>query len=152
MAGRGAGNVPQLRGLQLRALFVAALVGASLSLASPVTATNFSGATGLTGCYDNNKADSAAHGFFYVSMSPRNASATDWARTYVLDPTDVNTYSDSNTSTTDVLVHDGYYSTLCGFTWYQSPVIARRCRFGSVRFSFRECLRAVPHVLQPVLY
>jgi len=39
-------------------------------------------------------------------------------RTYVLDPTDVNTYSDANTSTTDVLVHDGYYSTLCGLTWF----------------------------------
>lgn len=113
MAGPGAGNLPQLR-----ALFVAAVVVGALSLAPPVRATNFSGATGLTGCEYNNKADSAAHGFFYVSMSPRNASATDWARTYVLDPTDVNTYSDANTSTTDVLVHDGYYSTLCGLTWF----------------------------------
>lgn len=112
MAGRAGGDVPQLGAILVAAL----VVGAFLLLASPVNATNFSGATGLTGCYDNNKADSAAHG--YVSMSPRNASATDWARTYVLDPTDVNTYSDSNTSTTDVLVHDGYYSTLCGFTWF----------------------------------
>ena len=88
------------------------------SLAPPVSATNFSGASGLTGCGNNNKADSAAHGFFYVAMSPRNASAMGWARTNVLDPTKINTYSDANTSTTDVLVNDGYYSDLCGYTWY----------------------------------
>ena len=51
-------------------------------------------------------------------MSPRNASATDWARTNVLNPTDINTYSDSYSATTDVIVQDGYYSTLCGFTWF----------------------------------
>ena len=63
-------------------------------------------------------ADSAAHGFYYVSMSPRNASAMDWARTNVLNPTHINTYSDSLTSTTDVVVDDGYYTVLCGLPWF----------------------------------
>ncbi len=42
----------------------------------------------------------------------------DWARTNVLDPTHINTYSDAHTSTTDVVLYDGYYSALCGFTWF----------------------------------
>jgi hypothetical protein len=61
---------------------------------------------------------SASHHRSPFASTNANASATDWARTYVLDPTDINTYSDSLTSTTDVIVHDGYYSTLCGFTWF----------------------------------
>lgn len=113
MASRAAENVRRIG-----QLLMAAAVCAWLSFAGPVSASNWSGATGGTGCTANNRADSAAHGFYYVSMSPRNAGAMDWARTNVLDPTHINTYSDSNTSTTDVVVSDDYYSTLCGFTWF----------------------------------
>lgn len=106
---------------RIGAVLMAIAVCAWLSFASPVSATNWSGATGDTGCNEPNKADSAAHGFAYVSMSPRNAGAMDWARANVLDPTHINTYSDSHTGTTDVVVYDGYYSTLCGLQWYAGP-------------------------------
>ena len=44
--------------------------------------------------------------------SNRTSLSLDWARAKVLDPTHINTYSDSHTGTTDVVVYDGYYSTL----------------------------------------
>ena len=107
---------------RLAALFVgSALVGASLAVAGPATASNWAGGpTGDTGCDMPNVADSANHGYYYSSISSGNTSALNWARTNVVDPTDVNTFNDSLTSTTDVVVYNGNYNGTCGYSWYTS--------------------------------
>lgn len=99
------------------------LVGAGLAIATPAAATNWSGATGATGCTAVNKADSPAHGFYYLNLTSSNATAMNWARTNVLDPTDINTYYDTYTSITDVVVMDNYWTSAdCGFSWWTNPV------------------------------
>lgn len=61
---------------RLVAVFVAAaVVGAVMWGAPSAEATNFSGATSYTGCNELNKADSAAHGYFYSSLNSANTAA-----------------------------------------------------------------------------
>lgn len=106
---------------RLAAIFVGAVIAGALLLAPPsASATNWSGATSYTGCNELNKADSAAHGFFYSSLNSVNAAAMNWARVNVIDPTDVNTYNDAHTATTDVVVFDGNFANYCGFSWWTS--------------------------------
>ncbi len=91
--------------------------------ASSVSATNFSGATGATGCpmSDNNMADNRDHYFWYDSLTVNVASAVNWSRTNNFDPTRINTFYDSSeNSTTDAIVRDQDYTTYCGYTWHDS--------------------------------
>ncbi|WP_309066442.1 hypothetical protein [Microbacterium sp.] len=97
----------------------AALAGALLGGAS-AEATNWSGATSYVGCHQLNKADSAAHGYYYSSLNSANTAAMNWARVNVIDPTDVNTYNDAHNAQTDVVVFDGNFATYCGLSWYSS--------------------------------
>ena len=79
---------------------------------------SFSGATGKDDCSNVNRADNRTHTFFYSGLTTAMRDQTDWARTQVYDPTDVNTSLDARTSTTDVVVFDANYTDYCGATWH----------------------------------
>lgn len=72
----------------------------------------------------NNSADSISHGYFYsAALSSPMASATSWARTNTLDPTDMNTFSVATLAwDTDVVVTDANYTPgpagHCGYAWH----------------------------------
>lgn len=106
---------------RLFAVFIGAvLAGIMLWGAPSANATNWSGATSYTGCNGLNKADSAAHGFYYSSLNAANTAAMNWARVNAVDPTDVNTYNDAYNAQTDVVVFDGNFAGYCGFSWFSS--------------------------------
>lgn len=95
-----------------------AILGFSMVSATPANASNWSGATGVGGCYVI-KADSAEHGFYYSWLTSGTAAAMDWSRTNVVNPTKINTWFDGNNAQTDVIVVDAYYGgSICGTTWY----------------------------------
>lgn len=89
---------------------------------APAGASNFSGATGATGCGGGspvNMADNAAHYFWYDSLTNGVENAQNNTRSSDYDPTDVNTFDDSSAKpTTDVIVRDQDYSTFCGYSWH----------------------------------
>lgn len=94
-------------------------IGSMLLAATPASATNFSGITGLTGCDDLNQADNATHTFNYISLGADNTAATDWVRSNVINPTVINTSIDSTPDElTDVNVIDKRYVDYCGYNWY----------------------------------
>ena len=105
-------------------LSIAALVVAGTTAVSQ--ADNYSGAKGSQGlgCQPNTaiKADNGNHTFFYIDISSGNASASTNTRQDDLNPTNIDTSMDGSESwQTDVLVRDQYYTTYCGYDWFQGP-------------------------------
>ena len=91
-----------------------------LTSSLPASANNYSGQTGITGCTGLNEADNATHTFNYADLSAHMTSATNWARTNAVNPTDVNTSYDSTLDKlTDVVVRDRHYVDYCGNDWAQ---------------------------------
>ncbi|MGH9156713.1 MAG: hypothetical protein ACRD1K_12955 [Acidimicrobiales bacterium] len=94
-----------------------------LTASQPLDSTNastFSWRTGDTGCSTANSADSASHGFYYdPGLTGNMAAATNWARSNVIDPTDINTFDVGTVAfDTDVVVYDQDYTTYCGYSWH----------------------------------
>lgn len=97
--------------------FASGTIAVVAFLASPGAADNYDGfAAG--GCNDVAEADNATHNFQYVDLSSAMDSATDYIRTDIINPTDVNTSIDPTPdSHTDVIVRDRYYVDYCGKDW-----------------------------------
>ncbi|WP_454131073.1 hypothetical protein [Microbacterium lacticum] len=104
--------------VRLVVVFVGAVLAGALLGGGSAEASNWSGATSYTGCHQLNKADSAAHGYYYSSLNSANTAAMNWARVNAIDPTDVNTYNDAHNAQTDVVVFDGNFANYCGLSWY----------------------------------
>jgi hypothetical protein len=101
-------------------VFVALLVGLTIITASPADAFKWRTGVASLGCYGIvNSADSAAHGFYYSpDLTYAMANATNYARTFVIDPSDINTFTVPSVAIdTDVVVYDQDYSTYCDFSW-----------------------------------
>ena len=89
---------------------------------TPADASNWSGATGGTGCNAVNQTSNGYVTFYYSSLTSEMTSASDYARANALDPTDITTSLVAGTAYPDVTVLDADFSALCGFIWYASPV------------------------------
>lgn len=85
-----------------------------------VSADNFSGATGNTGCVGGlNEADNYYHSFYYDNLHDVTRIPANNTRLDDLEPTVINTEVVNNTSSSvDVAVHDNDYSDFCGYNWY----------------------------------
>lgn len=100
------------------------IVGLPLSLlmigAMPaVYASNFSGATSVTGCNSLNVADSDQHTVYLDDLTTPVANSVEWALTNAVDPTVVDSILVSTlTSSVDVRALDNDYSTYCGYNWH----------------------------------
>lgn len=88
-------------------------------------ATNFSGASGATGCGGVNMADNATHSFWYDSLSTDAQIAVNQTRTSNYNPTDLDTVNeDVPDSLTDVLTYDeDYEGTTCGSVWQSGAAL-----------------------------
>jgi long-subunit fatty acid transport protein len=108
------------------AIVVAALMLlAGVHVATAPQADAFAWRTGSAslGCDGiTNSADSAAHGYWYLSsLSAAMATATNSARANYVDPTDITTFNaPSLASDTDVVVTDQDYTDFCGKAWHGS--------------------------------
>jgi hypothetical protein len=104
-----------------------AVVGAAIALgfgsATPAQATNFSYASGASGCGGVNMTDNADVYVWYESLAADTSLALSNTRTTDYNPLDTNTYNeDILTTQTDVVAYDyDYESTICGQTWISSP-------------------------------
>ncbi len=87
-------------------------------MASSASASNWSGATGGTGCNAVNKTSNGYVTFTYVNLTSVMTSASNYALTNALEPTDITTNVVPGTAYPDVMVADADWSALCGFTWY----------------------------------
>jgi hypothetical protein len=58
--------------------------------------------------------------FNYSNLTSVMTSASNYARTYALDPTDLTTNVVTGTAIPDVTVSDANFASLCGFVWSTS--------------------------------
>lgn len=89
---------------------------------------------------------------YYDSLDSDVSAAFDWARTNVVDPTDINTWNDSLSSYTDVVDLDRHYTgSFCGLAWYSSsnPFGDRWIRILSQPLG--HPMRALQHLRQQLL-
>lgn len=100
-----------------------ALIVAMMATTVPTraSATNWSGATGVTGCNGGlNMADNGTHTFVYTDLTSKMADATYYARVNAVELSDVTTTYDSTPDgNTDVDVRDGALVSFCGYDWWQ---------------------------------
>ncbi len=82
------------------------------------SATNWSGASGGTGCNAVNRTFDYYLILQYSSLTSNMTSATNYARTNAIDPTDIDTVLSS--SNPDVSLVDADFSAVCGYTWWTS--------------------------------
>jgi hypothetical protein len=87
-----------------------------IAVADSAASTNWSGASGASGCTGVNMQMDATVGIYYSGLTMNMTLAVDAARTYVIDPTDIN--SCQVTGTYDVAVMDSTWDGLCGYTWW----------------------------------
>jgi hypothetical protein len=88
---------------------------------SPAFATNFTGASGGTGCLGN-MADNKDHYVWNQSLTQATLDAANYVRVYTYNPTAIDTYTeDILTSQTDAVLNDAdYEGSWCGGTWRSS--------------------------------
>lgn len=99
--------------------FIATLVFAVVPLPGPANASNWAGATNLTGC-NLNMTENSGVAIYGFSLSTPTANAVAWVRSNRLDPTDLTTSTPSSASNADIIVYDGYYTEICGETMYSA--------------------------------
>jgi hypothetical protein len=113
------------RALRARIAFtgvnVLVLVCALLALApSPAAhATNWYGATNYAATcpFNGNMTDNKSVVFSYIDASADLASASNWVRAELLNPTQLETsYQPNETTSTDVIIRDRYYTDWCEST------------------------------------
>lgn len=111
-----------------------------VGLTPPAQAGNFSGATYATAASCNvNMADNRDHFFWYSNITSPTQIAVAWSRANNLDPTEMNTYNESNgfSNSTDVVVYDEDYSgTFCNKTWIDDPNVMTNRLFAAVRCAY----------------
>lgn len=96
------------------------LVSASV-FAAPTSATNYSGATGNTGCEPEsilNEADDYYHLFYWDDLTDKTQTAANNSRLDDLEPTALSTFVlSSSGESIDVAAHDNDYTNYCGYNW-----------------------------------
>lgn len=103
-------------------VLIVAVMTAVLALPARAEATNWAGATGVTGCQGNNQADDAAHTFAYATIRGDTYDAAQYARLNVYEPiAGLSTSVQSETIYTDAIIRDENYSTTCGVPWHPQP-------------------------------
>jgi len=107
----------------LAMLSIVAAVAAALVVFAPVTTPSaeavFSGSNGKTGCSAVNMGHTRYPKFWYSGLTSRVASHTDYARTYIVNTSDISSSKDSSLdANTNVVMADGAYTSTCGFDWY----------------------------------
>jgi len=108
----------------------ASLLAAAFVLSGPGSAEayNWVGATNTATCSQLNMADNASHNIYQGGLRVDTVAALTWARTNVVDPTNVNTNAVStSTSTTDVIAVNNYYTNECGHNWASGVFGAVSC-------------------------
>jgi hypothetical protein len=100
----------------LRRALVALGVLAIALFAAPVPAqaSNWAGATGLTGCGALNKTENSATAVSFPSVSSAVRTAATSANTYITSASDVAMSTTTSTVYDDIRVFDAYYLQLCG--------------------------------------
>ena len=125
---RASGVTRKLGRIRLLSLELSAVAGLAASLVvaltpSPAFASNFTGASGGTGCLEN-MADNENHYVWNEALTTRTLNAANNVRVYTYNPTVINTYTyteDVRTGQTDVILNDSdYEGTRCGYTWVTS--------------------------------
>jgi hypothetical protein len=100
---------------------VAAIIASAITVIdeTPAQASNWSGASGTTGCSSGqNMADNREHTFFYNGIESYTRAAVDWSRANNFDPTEINTSNTVLDSLTDVVIFDNdMEGEVCGATW-----------------------------------
>ncbi len=116
-------RLPTNRILLLVAIAFIIAMSAILLGASRADAPSWRTGSASLGCNGVvNSADSISHGVWHSStLSSAMASATSWARTNVIDPTDINTFTVTSVAVdTDGTVYDQDDTTFCGYSWHGS--------------------------------
>lgn len=104
-----------------RRLVLTALVSVSMlvgGIAGPAQA-NFSGATGNTGCAGVNMPDNKAHTWYNSALTTSANSAMMWLEDYVNGNTVMVMSKVGTLGTTDQIMRDDEYRTVCGLDWYR---------------------------------
>lgn len=130
-------------------ILMLAILATTLTV-TPTSASNFSGATGKTGCSNLNMADSNPLTYINVEISTKTATALSYTYRQLKNDTDVTTLKvDGATSETDQINRDQYYTTYCDFEWLRDGVkqgvvghvkcnsvnSAKKCKSHTARFN-----------------
>lgn len=122
-AGRGIGTLSKGSRTGLGAAIAFVLMLVALAIGSPsALATNFSGASGGTGCSANNMQDNSTMSYFRSSLTTGMYNAVAYTLNNQVIPTDIALAAEQGSAdgNTDVVYFDDDYSNYCNLDWHGS--------------------------------